>query len=137
MTLPPRLLFGGTSSAIRRSVQGMHASFKSFGLGLILSVLLVYLILVAQFHLLTAIGLRGLMGMLALLLASLAAGWLLGGSDAPTRRTMMLTTALRNVGVGLVDHQTKRLGRRRVNIGPRAQRVLANICPREVRLDAR
>jgi multidrug efflux pump subunit AcrB len=34
---------------VRGSVQGMQASFKSFGLGLILSVLLVYLILVAQF----------------------------------------------------------------------------------------
>jgi HAE1 family hydrophobic/amphiphilic exporter-1 len=34
---------------VRGSVQGMQASFKSFSLGLILSVLLVYLILVAQF----------------------------------------------------------------------------------------
>ena len=34
---------------IRGSVQAMRASFKSFGLGLILSTLLVYLILVAQF----------------------------------------------------------------------------------------
>jgi multidrug efflux pump subunit AcrB len=35
--------------AVRGSVQAMRASFKSFGLGLILSTLLVYLILVAQF----------------------------------------------------------------------------------------
>ena len=35
---------------VRGSVQAMRASFKSFGLGLILSTLLVYLILVAQFH---------------------------------------------------------------------------------------
>ena len=34
---------------LRGSVQGMRASFKSFGVGLILSVVLVYLILVAQF----------------------------------------------------------------------------------------
>jgi HAE1 family hydrophobic/amphiphilic exporter-1 len=34
---------------VRGSVQAMRASFKSFGLGLILSTLLVYLILVAQF----------------------------------------------------------------------------------------
>jgi HAE1 family hydrophobic/amphiphilic exporter-1 len=34
---------------VRGSVQAMNASFKSFGLGLILSTLLVYLILVAQF----------------------------------------------------------------------------------------
>ena len=37
------------SIALRGSVQGMESSFKSFGLGLILSVVLVYLILVAQF----------------------------------------------------------------------------------------
>ena len=34
---------------VRGSVQSMNASFKSFGLGLILSVVLVYLVLVAQF----------------------------------------------------------------------------------------
>ena len=34
---------------LRGSVQGMRASFKSFGIGLILSVVLVYLVLVAQF----------------------------------------------------------------------------------------
>ena len=35
---------------VRGMVQGMRVSFKSFGLGLILAVLLVYLILVAQFQ---------------------------------------------------------------------------------------
>jgi len=35
---------------VRGMVQGMRASFKSFGYGLLLSVLLLYLILVAQFH---------------------------------------------------------------------------------------
>ncbi len=35
---------------VRGSVQAMQASFKSFGLGLLLSTLLVYLILVAQFE---------------------------------------------------------------------------------------
>jgi multidrug efflux pump subunit AcrB len=39
----------GVRVIVRGSVQGMRASFKSFGFGLILSVLLVYLILVAQF----------------------------------------------------------------------------------------
>jgi multidrug efflux pump subunit AcrB len=34
---------------IRGSVEGMHKSFVSFGLGLILSIILVYLILMAQF----------------------------------------------------------------------------------------
>jgi multidrug efflux pump subunit AcrB len=39
----------GARATLRGSVQGMRASFKSFGIGLILSVVLVYLVLVAQF----------------------------------------------------------------------------------------
>jgi HAE1 family hydrophobic/amphiphilic exporter-1 len=39
----------GVRINLRGMVQGMNASFRSFGLGLILSVVLVYLILVAQF----------------------------------------------------------------------------------------
>jgi multidrug efflux pump subunit AcrB len=41
---------GGVRVNLRGSVQGMQASFSSFGFGLILSVALVYLILVAQFR---------------------------------------------------------------------------------------
>jgi multidrug efflux pump subunit AcrB len=40
---------GGVRVNLRGSVQGMRSSFKSFGIGLILSVVLVYLVLVAQF----------------------------------------------------------------------------------------
>ncbi len=40
----------GVRVNLRGSVQGMRSSFKSFGLGLILSIALVYLILVAQFQ---------------------------------------------------------------------------------------
>jgi len=40
----------GAHVDMRGSVQGMRASFRSFGLGLLLSVVLVYLILVAQFQ---------------------------------------------------------------------------------------
>src|SRR5258708_37164152 len=39
----------GVGVTLRGSVQGMRTSFKSFGVGLILSVVLVFLILVAQF----------------------------------------------------------------------------------------
>jgi HAE1 family hydrophobic/amphiphilic exporter-1 len=39
----------GVRVDLRGSVQGMRQSFKSFGLGLILSIVLVYLVLVAQF----------------------------------------------------------------------------------------
>jgi BASS family bile acid:Na+ symporter len=60
------------------------------------------LILVIQFHLLAEIGWRGWVGMSALLLASWASGWLLGGPGTDNRKALALTTALRNVGVGLV-----------------------------------
>jgi BASS family bile acid:Na+ symporter len=40
--------------------------------------------------------------MLVLLAASLAVGWLLGGPLSPVRRALAVTTALRNVGPGLV-----------------------------------
>ncbi|MGH9823786.1 MAG: efflux RND transporter permease subunit, partial [Blastocatellia bacterium] len=40
----------GVQVDLRGMVQGMRASFKSFGIGLLLSVVLVYLILVAQFR---------------------------------------------------------------------------------------
>ena len=43
-TLPP-----GVRVNLRGMVQGMRSSFRSFGLGLVLSIVLLYLILVAQF----------------------------------------------------------------------------------------
>ena len=60
------------------------------------------LILATQFQMLTEIRIRGFVGMLLLLVASLVIGWLAGGSDSGNRKTMALTTSLRNVGVGLV-----------------------------------
>jgi bile acid:Na+ symporter, BASS family len=68
----------------------------------VLNLAAVGLILVVQFRLLTEIRPRALVGMLALLIASWAAGWLLGGKDTGTRKAMTLTASLRNVGVGLV-----------------------------------
>src|SRR5690348_2128008 len=66
----------GVRVDLRGSVQGMRASFKSFGIGLLLSIALVYLILVAQFKsfldpfiILFAIP-PGLMGVLLILLVS-------------------------------------------------------------------
>lgn len=60
------------------------------------------LILATQFSMLLDIRVRGFVGMLILLVASLVIGWLAGGAGGDVRRTMALTTALRNVGVGLV-----------------------------------
>jgi BASS family bile acid:Na+ symporter len=60
------------------------------------------LILATQLQMLMEIRIRGFVGMLILLAASLVIGWLAGGSGSDNRKTMALTTALRNVGVGLV-----------------------------------
>jgi bile acid:Na+ symporter, BASS family len=60
------------------------------------------LILATQFQMLAEIRVRGFVGMLVLLAASLAIGWLAGGAGRDNRKTMALTTALRNVGLGLV-----------------------------------
>jgi hypothetical protein len=65
-------------------------------------------ILVAQDHLLAEVRLLGFVGMLALLVASLAAGWLLGGPGSDSRKTLALTTSLRNVGVNLQPRWTER-----------------------------
>jgi BASS family bile acid:Na+ symporter len=71
-------------------------------LSAVLSLLTFAVILYVHFDLLVEIRLRGYVGMAALLIASWAAGWLLGGPSNELRKSMALTTSLRNVGVGLV-----------------------------------
>jgi BASS family bile acid:Na+ symporter len=68
----------------------------------ILNLSVVGLILASQFRMLADIRPRGFAGMLLLLGGSLLIGWLAGGAKPESRRTMALTTALRNVGLGLV-----------------------------------
>src|SRR5262249_10505562 len=68
----------------------------------ILNLSVVVLILATQFSMLMEIKLRGFAGMLLLWPATLIIGWLAGGPGSDNRKTMALTTALRNVGVGLV-----------------------------------
>jgi BASS family bile acid:Na+ symporter len=68
----------------------------------VLGLVVVGCILATQYHVFGEIRLIGYAGMLALLLASLVAGWLLGGPGSDNRKAMTLTTSLRNVAVGLV-----------------------------------
>src|SRR6516162_3758450 len=68
----------------------------------ILNLSVVGLILVTQFHMLSEIRVRGFVGMLMLLAGSLIIGWLAGTPSRDNRKTMALTTSLRNVGLGLV-----------------------------------
>jgi bile acid:Na+ symporter, BASS family len=69
-------------------------------LSMVLNLTLLGLILSVQFDMLLGIPLRGFVGMLALVLAGVAAGWLLGGNG--TRSAMVMATSVRNVGVSLV-----------------------------------
>jgi len=61
------------------------------------------LILISQFpQLLDVVRPGGIIGMLILLGASLGAGWIAGGPGSGDRKAVALTTAIRNVGLGLV-----------------------------------
>lgn len=71
-------------------------------IGKVLGLSVVALILGTQFQMLANIRALGFVGMLTLLAATLAIGWLAGPADSRGRRAMALVTALRNVGVGLV-----------------------------------
>lgn len=68
----------------------------------IMNVSVLAVILAAQFHVLMEIRLTAFGGILVLLVATLVIGWLAGGGDRKSRKTMALTTSLRNAGVGLV-----------------------------------
>lgn len=71
-------------------------------LSAVLSLVTFGVILFVHGYVLADIRWLGYLGMLALLAASLGAGWLLGGPGNASRKAMSLTTSLRNVGVGLV-----------------------------------
>lgn len=59
-------------------------------------------ILYAQWRTLADISAKGFLGMFLLVVATVIAGRVLGGTDVPTRRAMTASTAVRNVGVSLV-----------------------------------
>jgi BASS family bile acid:Na+ symporter len=69
---------------------------------ILLNLSLVGFILAVQFRMLMAIRLAGYLGMLALLIATMFAGWLAGGPGNENRKSLVLTTSVRNVGVSLV-----------------------------------
>lgn len=71
-------------------------------LGVVLNSCLIGGLLATHHSLASQLDWRGLLGMSALLIISLSAGWLLGGPVREIRRTLALATSLRNVGVSLV-----------------------------------
>ena len=68
----------------------------------LLNLVLLGMILATQFRMLAQIRLVGYFGMLALVAFALFAGWLLAAPGSSNRKTLALTTAVRNVGVALV-----------------------------------
>lgn len=70
-------------------------------LSVAMNLVLVAGILIVQFRMLAQIRLAGYLGMLTLVVATMVAGWV-GGSRSHDRKTLVITTSLRNVGVGLV-----------------------------------
>ena len=69
----------------------------------ILNAATLVLILTAQFpQLLDVVRPGGIMAMLILLGVSLGAGWIAGGPGSGDRKAVALTTAIRNVGLGLM-----------------------------------
>src|SRR5262249_26243307 len=71
-------------------------------ISMFLNLTLLTLILYVQQDMLLGLPLRAVFGMLPLVLAAVAAGWLLGMPGAANRTAMTMATAVRNVGVSLV-----------------------------------
>jgi BASS family bile acid:Na+ symporter len=78
---------------LRRPAQVLSAS---------LNLLTLAVILIVQFRVLAEIRLISYVGMLFLLIATIVAGGVAGGRSSENRKGMVITTSVRNVGVGLV-----------------------------------
>ena len=92
----------GLGLVARRPAWAQRLKSPLSRLGTLLNVSLLGLILVVQFHMLAEIRGAGYVAMVALLACSAAGGWILGRRDEGDRKTLAITTAVRNVGVGLV-----------------------------------
>jgi len=68
----------------------------------LLNLTLLGVIIGFQFRMLAEIRLVGYIGMLTLLAATALAGWSLGGPGSANRKSMTLSTSIRNVGLSLV-----------------------------------
>jgi BASS family bile acid:Na+ symporter len=68
----------------------------------LLNLLTLAVLLSVHFRMLIGIPLRAYLGMFALVMASVATGWLLGGPSRGNRTAMAMVTGVRNVGVSLV-----------------------------------
>lgn len=78
--------------------------------GNLLLLVVMSLLIVNEQQSLATVRFRGWLGMLLLLAASLAIGWLCGGPETATRKTLALITASRNAAVGLAIASTNFAG---------------------------
>jgi BASS family bile acid:Na+ symporter len=90
--LAVRQWFPALAARLQRPAGLLSAVLNLLTLGVLLSV---------QFGMLIGIPLRAYFGMLALVAASVAAGWLLGGPGRGNPTAMAMATGVRNVGVSL------------------------------------
>lgn len=96
---------------LRQRPKLANAIAPALGLvGNLLLLVVVGLLIVNEQQSLAAVRVRGWFGMLLLLAASLAIGWLCGGPETATRKTLALTTASRNAAVGLAIASTNFAG---------------------------
>jgi len=79
-------------------------------LSILLNLCTLAVVLTVYFPTLASIHARGYLGMFCFLLACMAAGVLTGGSKHQERKTMVITTAVRNAGVSLVVATTSFAG---------------------------
>lgn len=95
-------LAAGLLIRTRRPELAERLADPSKRVSLVLNLLTVGSIIAAHYQFLLAIRPLSYAGMLALALASVGAGWLLGGRGGKRRTAMAFSTGVRNVGVGLV-----------------------------------
>jgi BASS family bile acid:Na+ symporter len=91
--LSVRQWFPALAARLKRPAGLVSTALNLLTLGVLLSV---------QFHMLVGIPVRAYLGMFALVTASVAAGWLLGGPGRDNRTALAMATGVRNVGVSLV-----------------------------------
>lgn len=71
-------------------------------ISMVLTLIILGLIITVQYPTLMEVRLRGWFGMTLLVCLSMMTGWLFGGPGRDNRKTMIIATSVRNVGVGLV-----------------------------------
>jgi bile acid:Na+ symporter, BASS family len=96
-------LCGGLAISHWRTALAARWLSPMIAISKILNAATLVLILTAQFpQLLDVVRPGGILAMLILLGVSLGAGWIAGGRRSGNRKAVALTTAIRNVGLGLV-----------------------------------